>query len=205
MPHPIPLHAFSATIFLLLFTITIPAQTTLPITKFFSARSYDRYQGTARTALVQELQDRDWQALDSIYGMPDQDGIRRWETAKTDLAPYVNNDGYIVYWVPEVSPQFPGGETALQQYENDVVFPRSINPNGGRRGLSSSAIYIRCMINSDGQVTEVAEAVPHREWVSAELVERCVDAVRYMPPWSPGLFHGKPVRVNKLIVFTLAE
>ena len=170
--------------------------------KCFSANWYDRYQGATRVAVVRALQDNDWQAVDSTYGMPDEkDGIRRMRLDKVDLAPYVNNDGYIVYWVPEVPPQFPGGEKGLQQYMNDVLHQDSAMLDNGLY----NAVYISCIIGIDGQTSEVAEASPHRESIPAVVAENCLDAVRYMPPWTPALFNSKPVRVCRLIVFLLKK
>ncbi len=161
------------------------------------ALGYDRYHGATRLAMVQELQDNDWQAVDSTYGMPDKDGIRRMRLDKVDLAPYVNEEGYIVYWVPEVAPQFPSGEKALQQYMNDVLYQDLALLDKA----ISNTIYISCIVETDGQITQVSEAFPHRQEIPAIVVENCLDAVRYMPPWIPALFHGKPVRVHQLIIF----
>ena len=165
--------------------------------KCFSANWYDRYQGATRMAVVRALQESDWQAVDSTYGLPDKDGNPRMRLEKVDLAPYVNEDGYIVYWVPEVAPQFPGGDKALQQFMNDVLQQDSAILDHGLY----NAVYISCVIGIDGQTSEVAEAFPHRAGIPAVVAENCLDAVRYMPAWMPGQFNGKPVRVRRLIVF----
>ena len=51
-----------------------PAQPAQSIMNFFSARQFDDYQGAARRAAVRQLQDNDWQGIDSMYGLPDQYG-----------------------------------------------------------------------------------------------------------------------------------
>ena len=169
--------------------------------KYFSAQRYDRYADSLRFIQVRQLQAQDWQAVDSTLGLFGQDGLLRPKLTKIDLAPYANDDGYIVYWVPELAPEFAGGNQALQNYINDVLHPYKIDVEVGRH----SSVYVRCVIGADGQVSDVAEAIPHREWIPAEIAGQCVDAVRYMPPWLPGQFNGKPVRVNRLIVFPLVE
>ncbi len=169
------------------------------VMKLFSARQYDDYQGDARITQVRLLQKNDWQARDSFYDLPDQYGKSQLRISRNDLAPYVNEDGYIVYLVPEVAPQFPGGEAALQLYKQDVLGPDLAGPNDEVQ----RSVYIRCIIATDGRVTDVEEAQPHYNLVSEAFLNRCLDAVRYMPVWSPGLFNGKPVPVCQLVEFSL--
>ncbi len=191
-------------LFLILLMYYVPVSAQEPskpsVMKLLSARQFDDYQGDARIKQVEQLRKNDWQALDSIYGLPDQNGHRPLEIIKTDLAPYVDNDGYIVFLVPEVAPQFPGGEKALKQFKRDVLFPfiQITNPDDN---YVSNAVYIRFTVNSDGQITDVVEAQPHSEGIPKALAEQCLDAVKYMPVWEPGLFHGKPVRTCMLIIF----
>ena len=177
---------------------TQPAQSVM---KFFSARQYDDYQGAARMTAVRQLQDNDWQGIDSFYGLPDQYGQSPLHVTKTDLAPFVDNDGYVVYWVTEVAPQFPGGKVALQQYKQDVIGLRLSGPNDEVQ----QSVYIACTIASDGSLVDLAEAQPHGDWIPREIVEQCLDTVRYMPVWTPGRFLDKPVRTRVLVEFSLKE
>jgi len=171
------------------------------INAYFSARQYDDYQGAARVAQIQQLQKNDWQALDSMYGLPDENGKSSLEISKTDLAPFVNDDGHIIYLAPEVAPLFPGDKKALQQYKFDALAPLSSGPGDEVQ----KSVYIKCIIGTDGRVTAVKEAQSHYGMVPDEVLQRCLDAVRYMPVWSPGLFHGKPVNVGILLEFSLKE
>ena len=177
------------------------AQTPTGIMTFFSARWYDRYEGEARIALVRQLEADGWFAVDTIYEWTDHPGETALRTTKCDLAPYVDDDGEVVYWVADVAPQFPGGKKALRQYLHDVIGPIMSGPDDEVH----NSIYVRCTIATDGSILQVAGAQPHADWIPVETITRCLDAVRYMPAWSPGTFQGKPVRMCQLVEVALKE
>ncbi len=169
------------------------------VMRLFSARQYDDYQGETRARRVDQLRKDDWQARDSFYDLPAQYGNSVLRIEQTDLAPYTSEDGYVVYLVPEVAPQFPGGAAALQQYKQDVLGPAFAGPDDEVQ----KSVYIYCVITADGQVTGVREAQSHYGIIPEDVIMHCLDAVRYMPAWSPGLFNGKPVQVARLLEFSL--
>ncbi len=190
-------------VLLLVHCFTAAAQQTsgLLTKKLFFAQRYDQYDGATRLARVRELQEHDWQAVDSTKLRPNADGLLLPGADQIDLAPYVNDIGQTVYWVPEVAPVYPGGTQAMQQYIKDALFMHQPTSGSERQ----SQIYIRCTIDLDGRVTDVWETTAHRDWIPESVVTTCLDAVRYMPPWTPGLLQGKPVRVNRLITFQIHE
>lgn len=197
MPHPILLIA----LFLLAFLPPAAGQSTAGVQHFLAARQYDDYAGEARIALVRELEKNGWYLVDSIYEWRDEGDQTPFRTNKLDFSPYVDDGGEVVYWVTDLAPQFPGGRKALQQYMLDVLGAGVSGPDDEVQ----SSVYIRCTIGTDGSIDDVAEAQQHPPWVPVEIITHCLDAVRYMPAWSPGVFKGKPVRVCVLVEIGLKE
>lgn len=206
MPHPTPFlpmyfqSSLCITLFLLAFPIAVPAQADTGVMNFFAARQYDDYEGEARIALVRELEKDGWYIVDSIYEWG-EGGTTLFHANKRDLSPFVNNQGEVVYWVSDVAPRFPGGKKAMQQYMLDVLGAVVAEQDMEVQ----NSVYVRCTIGIDGTISEVAEAQPHPPWVPVEIITQCVDAVRYMPAWSPGVFRSKPVRVCVLVEVALKE
>ncbi len=186
---------------LLAFSPTIAAQSTGGLMHFFAARQYEDYEGEARIALVRELEKNDWYLVDSVYEWRDEGDKTPFRTTRRDLSPYVDEGGEVVYWVTDVAPQFPGGRKAVQQYMLDVLGASASGPDDEVQ----SSVYIRCTIGMDGSISDVAEAQQHPPWVPVEIITQCLDAVRYMPAWSPGVFKSKPVRVCILVEVGLKE
>ncbi len=205
MPHlpfilPKCFHPLLSTTFLLfIITNTIHAQSL--VQNFFAAQQYDDYEGEARIAAVRTLEKNDWFEVDSLYEWVGHGDATALRLNRRDLSPYADDSGEIVYWVADVSPQFPGGHKALQQYMRDVVGDVVSGPDDEVQ----NSIYIRCTIAIDGSITDVAEAQPHPGWVPIEIITQCLDAVRYMPRWSAGVFKGKAVRVAVLVEVALKE
>ena len=182
-------------------SIAVSAQPIPGVINFLSARQYDDYEGTARIALVRELEKNDWYVIDSIYEWREEGDKTPLRTTKRDLSPFVNDEGEMVHWVSDVAPQFPGGRKGIQQYMRDVVGPVVSGPDDEVQ----NSVYIRCTIGPDGSVGEVAEAQKHAQWVPVEIIAQCLDAVRYMLAWSPGVFRDKPVQVCVLVEVALKE
>lgn len=163
---------------------------------YYAAEWYDRFEGAARLAEVQKLQQDQWISIDTFYDLTnEQSGVHTMRTQKNHLEPYLDEEGYVVYWVPEVAPQFPGGKKALDLFTKDVI--------GSKVESVQASVFIRCTIDVDGTVKSVAEAQSHPEFIPRDVIDNCLDAVRYMPNWKPGMFRGKPVRVCRLITFSL--
>ncbi len=187
--------------FLPFFATNISAQSPSGLQNFFAARHYDDQEGAARIALVRDLEKNGWYEIDSIYEWRDAADKTPFRTIQRDLSPFVNEQGEVVYWVTDVAPQFPGGRLAIQQYMSDVVGPIVSGPDDEVQ----NSVYVRCTIGPGGSIGNVAEAQPPAPWIPVEIVAQCLDAVRYMPAWSPGIFKGKPVRVCVLVEVGLKE
>ncbi len=201
MPSPtLYLFLFTA-LFLPAFTIPISAQSPPGVQNFFAARRYDDYVGEARIAMVRQLEGDNWSIVDSIYNWTEPGENTVLKINQRDLTPFVNEQGDLVYWVADVAPQFPGGQKAIQQYMRDVIGPSVSGPDDEVQ----NSVYIRCTIGVKGDISEVAEAQRHADWIPVETIAQCLDAVRYMPAWSPGIFKGQPVRVCVLVEVALKE
>jgi hypothetical protein len=198
MRHFLPL---CCAVYLLFAANTVTAQPAPNVMTFFSARDYDRYVGESRMEAIKKLEKNGWYAIDTFYEMFSHAGKRTMQTSKTYLAPFLDENGVVVHLVPEVAPQFPGGKNALAQFKRDVL---GFNTPGATEEVQKS-IYIRCTISSDGSVTDVAEAQRHEDDIPREVIIQCLDGVRYMPTWTPGLYRGKPVSVGVLMDFSLKE
>jgi hypothetical protein len=195
-----PLPLLLSIAFCCLFSTASISQPSVGVSTFFAAQAFDDYSGAERVNRVQILEKNQWYVQDSMYAWADNDPSKTvLQVEKHLLAPYLDDNGYIVYWVPEVAPQFPGGKDALDLYKKDVLGELLSMPGDDVQ----RSIYIRCTIDSGGNVTDVAEAQTHAEWIPKELISRCLEAVRYMPAWSPGQFRGKAVCTYRLIGFDL--
>lgn len=180
----------------MLYSQRVNAQEEHSVFWYYAAEWYDRFEGAARLAEVQKLQQDQWITIDTFYDLTnEQSGASAMRTHKNHLEPYLDDEGYIVYWVPEVAPQYPGGKKALDLFTKDVI--------GSKVESVQASVFIRCIIDVDGTVKSVAEAQSHPEFIPRDVIDNCLDAVRYMPTWKPGLFRGKPVRVCRLITFSL--
>lgn len=111
------------------------------------------------------------------------------QTAKT------NDDKNVVYTIPEVSPEFPGGIEALVQFINDnLKYPAEAEQMGVQ-----GKVFIEFIIDTDGKIS-VAEVI--RSSGHECLDEEALRVIRQMPKWKPGKQKGKNVRCKYRIPIT---
>ncbi|MBR4620726.1 MAG: energy transducer TonB [Salinivirgaceae bacterium] len=97
------------------------------------------------------------------------------------------DDDDLPFPMAEVMPQFPGGDAALQKYiASHVQYPEIARENG-----LQGKVYVRFVINKRGEVEDVSIA----RGVDAALDKEAMRVVQSLPKWSPGMQHGKAVRV----------
>ena len=77
---------------------------------FFAAQWYDRLDGETRLVAVQKLQDNFWYDVDTLYEMTNHADKPAFHTEERFLAPFMDEKGNLVHWVPDVAPEFPGGK-----------------------------------------------------------------------------------------------
>ncbi len=91
------------------------------------------------------------------------------------------------YLLPEIKPEFPGGEAALIRYlQSEIKYPE----NARRDGLTGAA-YINFIIDETGNATSINIQHATNPVFSTEAM-RVIDK---MPLWSPGKQGGKKVKV----------
>lgn len=99
--------------------------------------------------------------------------------------------------MPEVEPEFPGGEAALIKFiQSSVRYPE----NARAEGIQEN-VYVNFIVDEKGKVTNVECMGNPNKW----LKEEALRIINLMPLWKPGKQGGRPVRVilNQPIYFKL--
>ncbi|HLP96019.1 MAG TPA: hypothetical protein VK168_18380 [Saprospiraceae bacterium] len=173
---------------LLLFATALPAQT---VWQFFSARYYhDMPNGSEKSDRIRDLEYDGWKNSDTLIDLDQKQHIRT-----VDLSPLVDEMGEAVFLVSEVSPEFPGGKAGLQDYLQNYLGDLAAGPSEGAQNM----IYIKFVVQKDGSIQGVSFANPVPDWISPDIPQRCLSAVEQMPPWTPGTYRGRPVKVAFMI------
>lgn len=123
------------------------------------------------------------------------------ESPKTDLAPFVGEMGETVFFVTDIAPCFPGGQASFQDYLQNTLGRLLAKPGESVQ----NSLRFKFLVEKDGAINMVESAQPIAEWIPAEVVQQCVQALQEMPAWSPGIYKGRPVAVKMLMVFGLGE
>ncbi|WP_027418049.1 energy transducer TonB [Crocinitomix catalasitica] len=90
--------------------------------------------------------------------------------------------------VPEVEPEFPGGEAAMAEWiQKNIVYP-PMSVEMGEQGV----VYVQFVVNSDGSIEQVKTV----RGVSDAIDKEAQRIVKRMPKWKPGEQQGKKVRVR---------
>ncbi len=133
-----------------------------------------------------------------LYG-PDAKNGAILITTKSKSYSYRNDDAQIVrpkpkekFVMPEMMPEFPGGDEAIRQYIADnIKYPESARENG----IQGTA-YVSFKITKEGEVADVRLA----RGVHPPLDKEAIRVVESMPDWKPGMTNGQPVDVPALTV-----
>jgi periplasmic protein TonB len=99
----------------------------------------------------------------------------------------------------EVMPEYQGGVNAMMKFlRNNLHYPASAK----RMGVEGT-VYVRFVVNSQGQVVDVEVA----RGCSAVLDQEALRVIAMMSKWKPGLQHNMPVNVRMVlpIKFQLEE
>lgn len=151
--------------------------------------------GPEKLNRVQVLALRDWIHVDTFYNL---DGMANY--LKSDLAPLVDELGEPVFLVTEISPEFPGGKNSLDDYMQNLL--GDLLAKDGEAVQNS--LYVKFSVQKeDGKIEEIVPAQPFPDWVPPATAQRCLEAVRNMPNWSPGVYRNRPVKTIMLISFGL--
>jgi hypothetical protein len=165
--------------------------------QLMAARDFhDMKSGPEKTDRIRDLEDKGWFQIETYLGMDE-----KLEYHKIDLTPFVDDMGESVFLVTEVSPEFPGGDISQADYFQNLLGDLISKPGEE----THNTLFVKFSVQKDGKIADVEPAQPFREWVPAETGQRCLEAIRQMPDWSPGLFKGQAVKVKMLHSFGLRE
>jgi TonB family protein len=88
-----------------------------------------------------------------------------------------------------VQPEFPGGQEALMTWlSNNIRYPIVAIRNG-----MSGRVLVEFVVNRDGSLSDIRTLGPVQY---KPFNEEAIRVVSKMPPWTPGMLNGKPVRVR---------
>ena len=119
------------------------------------------------------------------------------DTAKQAGENNVANAHGEIFTMVEELPQYPGGMDALYQYvRREIKYPKEARVNG-----VEGRVNVQFVIEKDGSISHV-EAIGG---IGSGCDEEAVRVVKNMASFSPGLQHGKAVRVRMVmpIVFKI--
>ncbi len=100
-------------------------------------------------------------------------------------------DTEMIYRVTEKAPRPVGGMTAFYEYTQDNLRRPSQAVAKGIRGN----VFVKFIIEKDGSITNV-EVI---KGIGGGCDEEVIKLLKNAPKWTPGMQHGKVVRVQKII------
>ena len=93
-----------------------------------------------------------------------------------------------VYTIVEVQPQFPGGESARQEY-----IAKNIHyPDLARNNNIQGTVYVSFVVERNGSVSDIKIV----KGIGSGCDKEVIRVVKKMPKWKPGIQRGKNVRVK---------
>jgi len=165
--------------------------------QLMAARDFhDMKSGPEKTERIRDMEYMGWFKVDTFIGMD-----KHVEYHKIDLTPFVDDMGEPVFLVTDISPEFPGGAITQKDYFQNMLGELLSKPEGE----THNTLYIKFSVNKDGKIETVEPAQTFPEWVPAASGQRCLEAVREMPAWSPGRYKDRPVKMKMMIEFPLSE
>ena len=118
------------------------------------------------------------------------------DTKGTDVVVNANTGGGLTpvevtqpVLVPDVMPEFPGGEEAMLRYlQKNIHYPFHL-----LQSEVSGTVYLSFVIDKDGSVSEIKILRVVKD--GEALADEATRVVSKMPQWKPGVFEGKNVPV----------
>lgn len=163
--------------------------------QLMAARDFHRMPSSPeKNSLIRALEYDGWFRMDTFLGLN-----KRMEMHKIDVTPFVDEMGESVFLVTDVSPEFPGGALAQGDYFQNLLSDLLAKPEE----VTHNTLFIKFSVSKTGQIEAVEPASSFSEWVPETTTRRCLDAVREMPNWTPGIFKNRPVKVKMMLTFSL--
>lgn len=135
--------------------------------------------------------------LASIYhqglgGLKDPEKAEYWARKYKDVA--ATGEITKVVDVPDVNPQFPGGDKALMEWLGENLH----YPQQAAKEHATGRVLVNFVINTDGSTDEVKVL----RSAHPSLDEEAMRVIKIMPKWEPGKKDGKVVRVRYTLPVT---
>ncbi len=92
-----------------------------------------------------------------------------------------------IIFLPDVMPEFPGGEKTLRLYIAQLVKYPVVAMENGIKGT----VYVSFVVERDGNISGVKII----RGVDPSLDKEALRVVSMLPKWKPGMQQGRPVRV----------
>lgn len=93
-----------------------------------------------------------------------------------------------VYLAPDVLPEYPGGQRAMQEYlAKNLIYPREAMENN-----ISGRVLVQFVVMEDGSLDGFKVVIPAHPLLNEEAVR----VIKSMPKWIPGTDEGKVVKVR---------
>ena len=93
-----------------------------------------------------------------------------------------------IFYVADVMPQFPGGESGLFEYlKKNVHYPASAKAKN-----IQGRVYVQFIIERDGSVSRAKIT----RGIGSGCEEESLRVIKQMPKWTPGKMHNAPVQVQ---------
>lgn len=99
------------------------------------------------------------------------------------------NDSTAIMEFVDEAPEFPGGESMLNQFiSKNIIYPQLAIDNNYQ-----GTVYVQFIILTDGSVDYSSVKILRGQYEI--LNKEAIRVVKLMPKWKPGTQNGKPVRV----------
>ncbi|GGF19457.1 energy transducer TonB [Hymenobacter cavernae] len=86
---------------------------------------------------------------------------------------------------PDVAPQFPGGQQALNNFfQQNVQYPAAARVN-----QITGSVLVTCTVETDGDLTNLTVA----QGLTPECDAEALRVLRIMPPWKAATRKGEPI------------
>ena len=98
--------------------------------------------------------------------------------------------------IAEIMPKFPGGEEALMKFlSKNTIFPDMEREMG-----VGGKVVSEFTVNEDGKVSDIKILKSPSKGFDKEVTR----VIKLMPPFSPGMQQGRPVKVRFVLPFTFS-
>jgi TonB family protein len=84
-------------------------------------------------------------------------------------------------------PEYTGGQERMMEFINQNLK----YPDEAKKGKIEGKVFVQFIVEKDGRLSNVKVL----RGIGAGCDEEVIRVVKMMPPWKPGIAHGKPTRV----------